>query len=93
MASERNDLQKLLLDKVYNHHRILRITNNAKRIITDLFTVYKKDTKQIPEEIYPRNGDIEDRDQDQIICNCIASMTDRYAINEHKKLFDTYEKV
>ncbi len=93
MASERNDLQKLLLNKFYNHHRILRMTNKAKRIITDLFNVYKKDTKQIPEEIYPRNGDIEDIGQDQIICNCIASMTDRYAINEHKKLFDTYEKV
>lgn len=93
MASERKALQKLLFDKFYNHCRVLRMTNKAKRIITDLFNVYKKDTKQIPEEVCPRSRNFEGNRKYQIICNCIASMTDRFAIDEHKKLFDPYEKV
>ena len=93
MTSERNDLQNLLLNKFYKHPRVLRITNKAKRIITDLFNVYKEDPKQIPEGISSRNQGLKNNSSDQYICNCIASMTDRFAIDEHKKLFDPYEKV
>lgn len=93
MHEERKHLQKLLFDKFYNHHRVLRMTKKAERIIKDLFSVYKEDIKQIPEEIYHWEEDFKNYTKEQIICNCIASMTDRYAINEHKKLFDPYEKV
>ena len=93
MASERQELQQLLFEKFYNHRRVLRMASKAKRIITDLFNVYKQDTKQIPEEIYPRDEHGEGISLEQNICNCIASMTDRFAINEHKKLFDPYKKV
>ena len=93
MTSERGALQKILLNKFYNHDRVLRMTNIGKRIITDLFNVYKKDTKIIPKDIIPRNQNFNSIKKERFICNCIASMTDRYAINEHKKLFDPYEKV
>lgn len=93
MFKERSALQKLLFDRFYNHHRVLRMANKAKRIITDLFTVYKKDAKQIPEGLYRRDHRLKGPEDNDFICNCIASMTDRFAIDEHKKLFDPYEKV
>lgn len=93
MTSERVALQKILLEKFYNHERVLRMTNIGKRIIADLFNLYKSDMKQIPKEIYPHSQSFNGSKKDRTICNCIASMTDRYAINEHKKLFDPYEKI
>ena len=69
------------------------MTKKAERIIKGLFGVYKENIDQIPEEIYRRGEHFKGFTEEQIICNCIASMTDRFAINEHKKLFDTFEKV
>jgi dGTPase len=66
--------------------------NKAGRIINDLFDVYKKDPNQLPPEIYPR-GSCPDEEKYRIICNHIASMTDRAALDEHKRLFNAYTKV
>ena len=40
MKSQREYLQSLLADKLYQHYRVVRMTDKAKRIINDLFTVY-----------------------------------------------------
>lgn len=105
------ELQELLMDKLYHHYRVRRMTNKAKRIITDLFNVYLNDPKQLPPEIYPRTKNFEKRtwnaalnhfmglnrsavkEQYHIICHHIAGMTDRSALDEHKRLFNAYTKV
>ena len=74
----------------------------AEKIIQELFNVYlqrgiKKDSRKkdldvsiLPPEVYKRIG----RDSlKRVICDYIASMTDRYILDEYKKLFDPYEKV
>ncbi len=93
MAEERNHLQELLNKKFYHHYRIERMTAKAKRIIRDLFDVYKANPHQLPYSIYERDGHYEDKDKYEIICNYIASMTDRHALDEHKRFFDPYAKV
>lgn len=93
MRAERDFLQKLLDDKLYAHYRVERMTSKAKRIIQDLFEVYLNNPKQLPYNIYRRNAQYTDRDVNQIICNYIAGMTDRFALDEHKKLFNPYQKV
>ena len=93
MNEERNHLQDLLNVKLYHHHRVERMTEKAKRIIKDLFAVYKKKPEQLPYSVYRRGVKHDEKAQYEIICNYIASMTDRFALDEHKKLFDPYEKV
>lgn len=93
MKAERDDLQNLLQNRFYEHYRVIRMTDKAKRIIHDLFKVYNETPKQLPYSIYRRGREFKRDEQYEIICNYIASMTDRFAINEHKKLFDPYEKV
>ncbi len=93
MEKERNRLQGLLNKKLYHHFRVERMTSKAKRIIDDLFRVYKDKPTQLPYSIYQRDRKYTKKTEYEIICNYIAGMTDRFALDEHKKLFNPYEKV
>jgi dGTPase len=93
IKKERDDLQNLLNKKFYHHSRVIRMTDKAKRIIGDLFKVYIDTPEQLPENIFHRDRQYVTNEKYEIICNHIASMTDRSATDEHKKLFNPYEKV
>lgn len=93
MASERDSLQQMLNEKLYHHWRVERMTTKAKRVIRDLFDVYIKNPKQLPYNIYSRKEKFSEAQKYEIIGNYIASMTDRFALDEHKRLFDPYQKV
>ena len=93
MRQERRVLQQMLNEKLYYHYRVVRMTDKAKRIIQDLFKVYKNNPRQLPYNIYRREQKLNKKQTYQIICDYIASMTDRFALDEHKKLFDPYQKV
>ncbi len=93
MAEERDGLQQTLNDKLYHHWRVERMTTKAKRVIQNLFEVYLKNPKQLPYNIYSRQEEFTEAQKYEIIGNYIASMTDRFALDEHKRLFDPYQKV
>ena len=93
MHQQREFLQQLLNEKLYHHWRVERMTGKARRIIRDLFDVYLKNPKQLPYVVYARDRKFSTPQKYAIICNYIASMTDRFALDEHKRLFDPYQKV
>jgi dGTPase len=93
MKSQRDRLQNLLNEKLYHHYRVVRMTDKARRIIQDLFDVYKENPAQLPYSVYQRDRQYNRIEKYEIVCNYIASMTDRFALDEHKKLFDPYQKV
>ena len=93
MHRQREALQQLLNEKLYHHWRVERMTAKARRIVRDLFNVYLKNPKQLPYGVYPRDKKFSKSQKYAIICNYIASMTDRFALDEHKRLFDPYQKV
>ncbi len=78
-------LKKFLLEKMYYHYRIIRMAEKASMIIENLFHVYNKEPKLLPTHIYSKIGP---EPKEQIICDYIAGMTDRFAQEEYKKLFD-----
>lgn len=93
MTTAHNHLQGLLNKKLYHHYRVERMTSKAKRMINDLFKVYEENLNQLPYSVYPRGAKNDKKEGFEIICNYIAGMTDRFALDEHKKLFNPYEKV
>lgn len=93
MKKERNTLQKLLEEKLYHHYRVERMTEKARRIIEEIFQVYLNNPKQLPYDVYQRDKKYSKKRKYEIICNYIAGMTDRFALDEHKKLFNPYQKV
>ena len=95
MTGQRDHLQRLLFKKLYNHYRVIRMMSKAKRVLNDLFKVYWDVPEQLPPEVYKRAeaGEGGAREKYDVICNHLASMTDRSALEEHKKLFNPYTKV
>ncbi|MCX5713632.1 MAG: deoxyguanosinetriphosphate triphosphohydrolase [Candidatus Omnitrophica bacterium] len=90
MQRQRSPLRELLIQKLYHHYRVVRMSNKAKRFIEELFEVYVERPDGLPPEIQkslPIDG------TRRVVCDYIAGMTDRYALDEYKKLFDPYEKV
>jgi dGTPase len=90
MLKLREPLRELLLEKLYHHYRVMRMANKAKRFIQELFKVYIDKPEQLPPQIQKRISIDGTR---RMVCDYIAGMTDRYALDEYKKLFDPYEKV
>ncbi|MGB9642789.1 MAG: deoxyguanosinetriphosphate triphosphohydrolase [Candidatus Ratteibacteria bacterium] len=85
-----NQLKNLLLEKMYNHYRVIRMAEKAARIIKDLFEAYYEEPRQMPPHAYRR---IDKESKEQVICDYLAGMTDRFAQEEHKKLFDPHSIV
>ena len=86
----RKPLRLFLMQKLYHHYRVVRMSTKAKRFIRELFCEYLKRPAQMPSEIQHRISQGKVR---RVVCDYIAGMTDRYALDEYKKLFNPYEKV
>jgi dGTPase len=70
--------------------RKIRMSEKAKHFIKQLFQVYTNKPKGLPAHIQKK---IRGTSVRRVVCDYIAGMTDRYALDEYKKLFDPYEKV
>ncbi|MDC1158606.1 deoxyguanosinetriphosphate triphosphohydrolase [Pelagibacteraceae bacterium] len=74
-------IKKFLKQKMYFHRNVNSKTNYGRKVIFKLFTKIKKSPKQYINIKKYSNLNIE-----RIICDYIAGMTDRYAINLYKKI-------
>jgi dGTPase len=85
----RQQLRDFLFQYLYCHWRVARMSDKAKRFVESLFKTYLNNPNLLPPAVInKRGGDIK-----RLICDHIAGMTDRYALEEYQKLFDPYEKV
>ena len=66
------------------------MSDKARRFIAELFRVYLEKPEQLPPSDQKKTGKAGIH---RVICDYIAGMTDRYALDEYKKLFDPYERV
>ena len=90
MKRKNSELKDFLGRNLYKHYRVLRMANKAERILEGLFKVYSKEPRLLPPHF---SSEIERVGKERLICDYIAGMTDRFALDEYKKLFDPYEKV
>jgi dGTPase len=85
-----DQLKGFLLNKMYRHYRMVRMADKARRILTELFNTYLENPEQLPGSTREK---LKNQDKTRVVCDYIAGMTDRFAQQEFKKLFDPYEKV
>ncbi|OQX81496.1 MAG: deoxyguanosinetriphosphate triphosphohydrolase [Candidatus Omnitrophica bacterium 4484_70.1] len=92
MQDLRKELREFLFTTLYSHWRVLRMSDKAKRFIKNLFYVYLNNHQLLPPNFKKR---IERKEESakRVICDYIAGMTDRYALEEYRKFFDPYEKI
>jgi dGTPase len=95
VRAEHLELKSFLQERVYRHHRVLRMTSKARRVLTELFEAFFKDVNLMPPEHRDaaQRGEREQgpRGRARSVADYVAGMTDRYAILEHERLFDPAE--
>jgi dGTPase len=79
------------MERLYEHHRVRRMTAKAARVLTGIFDAYMEDPKQMPPHVVARESD--ETPMPRIIADYIAGMTDRFALDEHGKLYDPNTRV
>jgi dGTPase len=90
IQKESDLLKDFLHTRLYRHWRVERMRIKAERFITELFQAYAETPTLVPERYRKRMGE---EPVPRMVCDYIAGMTDRFALEEYKKLFDPYEKV
>jgi dGTPase len=83
-------LKDFLHNRLYHHWRVERMRIKAERFIVELFKAYVETPALISGRYKTRR---EEEPIPRMVCDYIAGMTDRFALDEYKKLFDPYEKV
>ncbi|MFH0764264.1 MAG: deoxyguanosinetriphosphate triphosphohydrolase [Candidatus Omnitrophota bacterium] len=86
----RSPMREFLTENLYQHYRVVRMSNKAYRFITSLFNIYLDKPEQLPPTTL---GRLKKEEPHRVICDYIAGMTDRYALDEYKKFFEPYERV
>lgn len=83
------ELKDFLYKHMYSHYRVVRMAVKAEKVISELFNAYKAEPSILPDSAQKF---IDKRGLERTICDYIAGMTDRFAIEEYQKLFDPSEK-
>ncbi|MBZ5704009.1 MAG: deoxyguanosinetriphosphate triphosphohydrolase, partial [Acidobacteriia bacterium] len=92
MASQVRELKEIMRERLYRHYRVIRMTEKAGRVLERLFNAYMSEPRQMPGHVlilHERDGEPIAR----VVADYIAGMTDRFALDEYKKLFDPDERV
>lgn len=90
MESRAAELEAFLKEHVYRHRRLVRMDNKAERFIHALFGAYLAEPKLLPPRFVDRIAEL---GAHRVICDYVAGMTDRFAQNEHRRLFEPFEPV
>ncbi|HQV69976.1 MAG TPA: deoxyguanosinetriphosphate triphosphohydrolase [Thermoflexales bacterium] len=82
--------KKFLFQNMYMHPRVLRMHTKSSRVLEDLWKAYLDEPRILPKEV---QGNIQSQGVYRVVCDYIAGMTDRYALDEHARLYDPHERV
>ena len=85
LRKQNRKLKNFLYENLYYQYRVIRMSVKAEQVISDLFNRYLANPRILPNHIQQR---IEQVGLHRMICDYIAGMTDRFAIEEHQKLFN-----
>jgi len=91
LAAENRELKRFLFEHFYRHFRVVRMAVKAERMLSNLFRAYVDEPRQLPKETQRRAADGAEG-LHRAVCDYLAGMTDRYAIQEYRRLFDMEER-
>lgn len=93
MAADILVIKKFLFENVYRHYKVNRMTSKAKRLVKDLFEFFVAEPECLPTEWRKKAGKPNSKETAILVADFIAGMTDRFALEEHKKIFDISYKI
>jgi len=96
VQAQNTTLKQFLRRRLYRHYKVRRMTAKAGRVVAELFAAFSSDAGLMPDE-HRATAERLEKEQGQAglaraVADYIAGMTDRYAILEHRRLFDPGER-
>ena len=89
MRNQDKALKKFLMKNMYRHYKVNRMSSKARRVVRELFNLYISETECLPTEWQQALENNTEMEKARLVADFIAGMTDRFALLEHKRLFDT----
>ena len=88
MMADLGVLRRFLFERMYRHYRVNRTRSQARRILAEMFQLFMAEPEVMPTEWGARAASQDPHKRSRAVCDYIAGMTDRYAVSEHRKLFN-----
>jgi dGTPase len=88
VGAQAEALKAYLYANVYRHPRVMRIMRDAEAIVSDLFARYLRQPEEMSGALGEAGQAVRGGSRAGIVADFVAGMTDRYAIKEHRRLFD-----
>lgn len=89
VAEQEAAIKTFLYKRMYRHHRVMQVMGEAEQVVRNLFERYRQSPGDLPAEWIEGTADETESARNRRIGNFIAGMTDRFALIEHQRLFDS----
>ncbi len=83
-------LRRHLFANLYRHYKVNRMMSQGQRVMSDLFDLYLRDPGVLPPDVQEGMGEAGSAQTARAVCDYIAGMTDRFAVEEHRRLFTVH---
>jgi dGTPase len=90
MRAHDGALKAFLFERMYRHYRVNRMSSKARRVVRDLFRLFLAEPACLPGEWRRQARGADTPQTARVAADYLAGMTDRFALDEHRRLFDTY---
>lgn len=88
MTAKAAALRQFLWERMYRHHKVNRVRSQARRIVKELFELFLAEPDTLPPDWQVRADGAHSPKTARIVADYIAGMTDLFAIDEHRRLFN-----
>jgi len=88
MAAHDHAVKAFLFENMYRHYKLNRMTSKARRVVRDLFGLLLGEPECLPPDWAERSDGPGTEATAEVVADYVAGMTDRFALEEHERLFD-----
>ncbi|HUC63147.1 MAG TPA: deoxyguanosinetriphosphate triphosphohydrolase [Alphaproteobacteria bacterium] len=92
MEAHHRALRAFLMQRMYRHYRVNRMTSKARRVVAEMFQLFVSEPECLPTEWRALAARKNTAETARVATDYIAGMTDRYALDEHRRLFDLHAR-
>ena len=93
MAATDRTVKAFLYKRMYEHWKLNRSHSKARRVVVDLFELLFAEPNCLPSPWREKAEQAATHARARVVADYIAGMTDRFALDEHARLFDPHERV
>lgn len=93
MRANDRGLKEFLFARMYRHHRVNQMTMKARRVVSELFDLHLEQPQCLPSDWQAQMTEPDEAARARLVADYIAGMTDKFALETHRHLFDLYERL